>query len=147
MGVCFQLLESDKAQQLPGLLLMQSPPMRIPPSAQQKEQMRQIEARDCVFTADYYSYLSSIADFSGCEYLLRPLDRDLSGFPKMYVFMGEYETAAAYLPELKEKCAADGAELILETGPQMMHNWCLLGNTPEAGKVRRSFYEILTSHT
>ena len=69
---------------------------------------------------------------------------DMKEFPEIYAFFGEYETACAYADELEEKCAADGVKLTAEIGKQMMHNWCLLGNTPEARSLRRRFYDILT---
>ncbi len=144
MGICFELLKSGRSNFLPQLLLLQSPPLRIPPSQEQKEQMRQIEARDCVFTADYYSWLFHISYYGDHEYLTAPLDLDMKGFPEIFAFFGEYETASAYAVELRQKCRADGVRLHIQIGEKMMHNWCLLGNTPEAAKVRRSFYETLT---
>lgn len=144
MGICFELLKSGRASELPQLLLLQSPPLRIPPSDDQTERMREIENRDCVFTADYYSWLSSITDYGEYEYFTVPLDLDMRGFPDIFAFFGENETASAYADELQEKCAADGVKLVLQTGEKMMHNWCLLGNTPEAAAVRCRFYEILT---
>ncbi len=144
LGICFEMLAAGKKDMLPPLLLLQSPPLRIPPSEDQMEVMRGMEDRDCVFPADYYSWLSLIADYTGHEYLIRPLDMDMKEFPKIYAFFGEYETACAYADELEEKCAADGVKLTAEIGKQMMHNWCLLGNTPEARSLRRRFYDILT---
>lgn len=144
LGICFEMLAAGKKDMLPPLLLLQSPPLRIPPSEDQMEVMRGMEDRDCVFPADYYSWLSLIADYTGHEYLIRPLDMDMKEFPEIYAFFGEYETACAYADELEEKCATDGVKLTAEIGKQMMHNWCLLGNTPEARSLRRRFYDILT---
>lgn len=144
MGICFELLKKGRGEMLPQLLLLQSPPLRIPPSEEQMAQMREIENRDCVFTADYYEWLSYITDYGDLGYFTAPLDLDMRGFPEIFAFFGEYETASTYAEELQEKCGKDGVKLSLQIGEKMMHNWCLLGNTPEAAAVRRRFYEILT---
>lgn len=145
MGICFELQKSGRGEKLPGLLLLQSPPLRIPPTQEQKAQMQEMESRDCVFTADYYDWIAYITDYGEHQYLTSPLDLDMRGFPEIFAFFGEYETASAYADELREKCAADGVKLDLQIGEKMMHNWCLLGNTPEAGRIRQRFYEILTT--
>ena len=101
MGICFELLKKGRGEMLPRLLLLQSPPLRIPPSEEQMVQMREIENRDCVFTADYYEWLSYITDYGELEYLTAPLDLDMRGFPEIFAFFGEYETASAYAEELQ----------------------------------------------
>lgn len=143
LALCHYLREHDPDVPLPSGIILQSAPLRLPPTAGQIEEMRKIEPHDCVQSDIYFMYVADIVSFKGFEYLMRPMDHDMQGFPPISIFYGSYEMAYAYLEEFKEKCAREGVSLDVHVGEGMMHNWCLLGNTPEAQQVRKEYYRIL----
>lgn len=147
-GLCMSILLYIKkeAQELPmpGRLVLQSPGLQVPPSEKQKEKMNEIAPKDCMIPPRFFDNIAPVLATGEDAYLLSPLLNDLTGFPELHVFYGSNECMIAYLDDLKKVCKRDKVKLHSCVGKDMMHCWGAMEFVPEAKRLRKIYFELLS---
>ena len=81
-----RLGRKPQARQLPGKLVLQSPGLQVPPSEEQKEEMKKREKADIMIPPCFFDRIAPVLATGDDAYLLSPLLADLTGFPPIDLF-------------------------------------------------------------
>lgn len=143
MSVCIYIRHEQLNVPLPGKLVLQSPGLQVPPSEEQKEEMRKREKADIMIPPRFFDRIAPVLATGNDAYLLSPLLSDLTGFPPIDIFYGTREVMIAYLKDFKKVCRQYGVELNVHIGRGMMHCWGAMEFVPEAKAVRQEYFQAL----
>lgn len=143
MSVCVYIRHEQLDVPLPGKLVLQSPGLQVPPSEEQKEEMRKREKADIMIPPRFFDRIAPVLATGEDAYLLSPLLADLTGFPPIDIFYGTREVMIAYLKDFKKVCRQYGVELNVHIGRGMMHCWGAMEFVPEAKAVRQEYFQAL----
>lgn len=143
MSVCVYIRHEQLAVPLPGKLVLQSPGLQVPPSAEQKEEMRKREKADIMIPPRFFDNIAPVLATGDESYLLSPLLFDLTGFPPIDIFYGTREVMIAYLKDFRKACKQYDVKLNVHIGKGMMHCWGAMEFVPEAKAVRKEYFQAL----
>ncbi len=143
MSLCMYIRHEQVDVPLPGKLVLQSPGLQVPPSAEQKEEMRKREKVDIMIPPRFFDNIAPVLATGDEAYLLSPLLFDLTGFPPIDIFYGTREVMIAYLKDFRKVCIQYGVELNVHIGKGMMHCWGAMEFVPEAKAVRQEYFKAL----
>jgi len=143
MSVCVYIRHEQLDVALPGKLVLQSPGLQVPPSEEQKEEMKKREKADIMIPPRFFDRIAPVLATGDDTYLLSPLLADLTGFPPIDIFYGTREVMIAYLKDFKKVCRQYGVELNVHIGRGMMHCWGAMEFVPEAKAVRQEYFQAL----
>ena len=143
MSVCIYIRHEQLDVPLPGKLVLQSPGLQVPPSEEQKEEMKKREKADIMIPPRFFDRIAPVLATGDDAYLLSPLLADLTGFPPIDIFYGTREVMIAYLMDVKKVCRQYGVELNVHIGRGMMHCWGAMEFVPEAKAVRQEYFQAL----
>lgn len=143
LSLCMYMRSMDPGMPLPAGLVLQSPPLQIPPGRKQLEKMNELAVLDKLAAP---SFLENIAPFltdGNDGWLLSPILADLTGFPPVDIFYGTHEIMLAYLSDFRNTCRRSGVPLKVHIGKGMMHCWGSMPLIPEAAAVRQAYCQAL----
>lgn len=143
MSLCMYIRHEQVDVPLPGKLVLQSPGLQVPPSAEQKEEMRKREKVDIMIPPRFFDNIAPVLATGDEAYLLSPLLFDLTGFPPIDIFYGTREVMIAYLKDFRKVCKQYSVDLNVHIGKGMMHCWGAMEFVPEAKAVRQEYFKAL----
>lgn len=143
LAECMYIRRGGTDIPMPSRLVLQSPILCLPPTAEQRAEMEKRRRLDVVFPPAFFERLTPFLSDGENDWLLSPLGFDLTGFPPMEVFFGTREILIVCLRELNALCRRCDVPLGVHIGKGMMHCWGAMESLPEAAEVRKEYFRLL----
>lgn len=142
--ICMYIKENRLELPYPAHLIMISPGLCIPPTAEQIDRMKKKEKTDHLIPIKFCRGIKDILMRGSPElnYLADTLSYDWTNFPSMDVFYGTAEIFSAYTPDLIQHAKDCAIDLEMHLGQDMMHCWPQV-RTPEGLQARQEIKDII----